>query len=92
MQYFHLPFRAAAPDSRAVDRFLAIVSEPKNQPVFIHCATANRVAALWLIKRVRLDGWTIPKGLEEATAIGLTSEPLRQFALDYLAQRPRNEL
>ena len=88
VQYFHLPFRAAAPDPRVVDRFLAVVSEPKNQPVFIHCATANRVAALWLIKRVRLDGWTIPKALEEATAIGLTSEPLRQFALEYLARPP----
>ena len=87
LQYFHLPFKAAAPDTAVVDQFLTVVGEPKNKPVFIHCATANRVAALWLIKRVRLDAWTVHKALMEAQAIGLTSEPLRQFALDYIARR-----
>lgn len=86
IKYFHLPFNAAAPDTAIVDRFVAVVAEPTNQPVFIHCATANRVAALWLIKRVRLDGWTVEKALAEAEAIGLTSEPLRRFALDFLAR------
>lgn len=88
VRYFHLPFKAAAPDTAIVDRFLAVVAEPANQPVFIHCATANRVAALWLIKRVRLDGWTVEKALTEAEAIGLTSEPLKQFALGFLGRRP----
>ena len=90
VRYFHLPFKAAAPDTAIVDRFLAVVAEPANQPVFIHCATANRVAALWLIKRVRLDGWTVEKALTEAKAIGLTSEPLKQFALGFLGRRPRD--
>ena len=67
---------------------LAVVAEPANQPVFIHCATANRVAALWLIKRVRLDGWTVEKALTEAEAIGLSSEPLKRFALGFLGRRP----
>jgi uncharacterized protein (TIGR01244 family) len=87
VRYFHLPFKAAAPDTAIVDRFLAVVAEPANQPVFIHCATANRVAALWLIKRVRLDGWTVDKAMTEAEAIGLTSEPLRRFALGFLGRR-----
>lgn len=88
VRYFHLPFKAAAPDTAVVERFLAVVAEPANQPVFIHCATANRVAALWLIKRVRLDGWTVEKALTEAEAIGLTSEPLKQFAPGFLGRRP----
>ncbi|HXG69538.1 MAG TPA: hypothetical protein VNJ04_02885, partial [Gemmatimonadaceae bacterium] len=85
--YFHLPFKSTAPDTAVVDRFLTVVSEPKNQPVFIHCASANRVAALWLIKRVRVDKWKVETAMEEAKAIGLTSEPLRTFALDYLARK-----
>ena len=51
--------------------------------MYIHCGSANRVAAMWLIKRVVIDGWEIPRATEEAKAIGLTSEPLRQFAVDY---------
>jgi len=87
IRYYHLPFKSTAPDTTVVEKFLSVVSEPKNQPVFIHCASANRVSALWLIKRVRLDRWSVEKALEEAQAIGLTSEPLRKFALDYLARK-----
>jgi len=87
IRYFHLPFKSTAPDTAVVDRFLTVVSEPKNQPVFIHCASANRVAALWLIKRVRVDKWKVENAMEEAKAIGLTSEPLRAFALDYLSRK-----
>ena len=84
VRYIHLPFRVASPDEDLVDRFIAAVGDPKNQPVFIHCGTANRVAALWMIKRVKVDAWPVEKALDEATAIGLTSEPLKKFALDYL--------
>jgi uncharacterized protein (TIGR01244 family) len=84
LQYFHLPFRTSAPDSDLVDRFIATVGEPTNQPVFIHCGSANRVAALWLIKRVKVDKWPVDKAVQEAEAIGLTSAALKKFALDYL--------
>ena len=82
--YIHLPFNAAAPDAAVVDRFLAAVTEPRNQPAFVHCATANRAAALWFIKRVKVDGWDADRAGTEATALGLTSSPLKTFALDYL--------
>jgi uncharacterized protein (TIGR01244 family) len=84
LRYFHLPFLTSSPDPGLVDRFIATVNETKNQPVFIHCGSANRVAALWMIKRVKVDGWPVQKALDEAVAIGLTSEPLKKFALDYL--------
>jgi uncharacterized protein (TIGR01244 family) len=84
VRYFHLPFNASAPEKDLVDRFIATVTDKQNQPVFIHCASANRVAALWLIKRVKVDGWPVPKALDEAAAIGLTSEALKKFALDYI--------
>ena len=87
LQYFHLPFDVSDPAIDLVDRFIATVGEPKNQPVLIHCGSANRVAALWLIKRVKVDGWPVQNALDEATAIGLTSEALKTFALDYLKKQ-----
>jgi uncharacterized protein (TIGR01244 family) len=88
VNYIHLPFNAAAPDPAVVDRFLAAVTEPKNQPAFVHCATANRAAALWFIKRVKVDGWEVERASAEATALGLTSSPLKTFALGYLNSHP----
>lgn len=87
VRYIHLPFRVASPDADLVDRFIEAVGDPKNQPVFIHCGTANRVAALWMIKRVKVDTWPVEKALDEAVAIGLTSDGLKKFALDYLEKR-----
>lgn len=85
LRYVHLPFSGAQPDPAVVDRFLAAVKTPANQPVFIHCASANRVGAMWLIKRVKQDGWPVEKALAEAQAIGLSNATLQKFALDYVS-------
>lgn len=87
LKYIHLPLDGTAPDPAVADAFLAAVTDVANQPVFIHCGSANRVGALWLIKRVVKDGWPIGEATEEAKAIGLRSEALEQFALKYIADR-----
>jgi uncharacterized protein (TIGR01244 family) len=83
--YFHIPVNGASPDPASVDTFLTTVSNKANQPVFIHCASANRVGMMWLVKRVMQDGYTVEKATAEAKAIGLTAAPLEKFALDYIA-------
>ena len=83
IKYVHLPFNAASPDPSLVDNFLKAVTDPANQPVFVHCASANRAAALWMIKRLNVDGWTADRAGEEAAALGLTNPALKTFALDY---------
>lgn len=85
LRYVHVPVRGSALEPASVEAFLAAVQDPANQPMYIHCGTANRVAAMWLIKRVLVDGWDVERATGEATAIGLTSAPLRGFALDYVA-------
>ena len=82
--YVHLPFNAASPDPTVVDKFLAAVTAPANQPVFVHCASANRASALWMIKRMLVDGWDENRASAEATALGMTSPALRAFALEYV--------
>jgi uncharacterized protein (TIGR01244 family) len=84
LKYVHLPFDAANPDPKLVDSFLAAVSDTANQPVYIHCASANRVGAVWMIKRALKDGWDVDKAREEAEAIGLSNPRLKAFAADYI--------
>ncbi len=45
------------------------------------------MAAMWMIKRVIVDKWDVPRALEEAKAIGLTSPSLEKFAMNYLESR-----
>jgi uncharacterized protein (TIGR01244 family) len=85
INYIHIPFNGSMPDPAVADRFIKVVTEPGNQPAFIHCASGNRAAALWMIKRVLVDKWDNDKAVQEATDLGLTSAALKTFALDYIA-------
>ena len=87
IKYIHLPLDGSNPDPKVADAFIMAVATPENQPVFIHCGSANRVGALWLTKRMLVDRWDQDKALEEARMIGLRSEALEKFALDYVAKR-----
>lgn len=89
LRYVHLPLNGASPDPAVVDRFLEAIVLPENQPALVHCATGNRAAALWMIKRMVIDGWDADRASEEAAALGLTSAPMKAFALDYAASHKK---
>src|SRR5262249_33531279 len=80
LNYIHLPFNAASPDPMLVHNFLKPITDPTNPPAFVHGASGNRAAALWLVKRVVVDKWEFDRASEEAAALGLTSPALKTFA------------
>jgi len=82
--FVHLPLNGAMPDPAVADRFLKVITEPGTQPAFIHCASGNRAAAMWLIKRVLVDKWDNDRALEEASQLGTMSPVMKAFALDYI--------
>src|SRR6266704_632568 len=55
IRFVHLPFNGGSPDPAVADSFLKLIAEAGTQPAFIHCASGNRAAALWMIKRVVMD-------------------------------------
>jgi uncharacterized protein (TIGR01244 family) len=81
--YHHLPMNSGRPDNAVADKFLKLIVEKGNQPAFIHCASGNRAAALWYIKRVVIDKWDHEKAMAEASALGLTSAGLKTWAQEY---------
>jgi uncharacterized protein (TIGR01244 family) len=89
LKYIHIPVDGAKPDPKSADAFLQAITDKTNQPAYIHCGSANRVGAMWLIKRVVVDKWDVERATEEAKAIGLTNEALRQFAIDYATTHRR---
>jgi uncharacterized protein (TIGR01244 family) len=84
INFVHLPLNGNAPDPAVADRFLRIISEPGNQPAFIHCASGNRAAAMWMIKRVLIDKWDNDRAMEEASQLGSMSPVMKTFALEYI--------
>ena len=87
LRYVHLPMTPSAPEFEAAEQFLEVIADPSNQPVYIHCASANRVGAVWAIKRVVHDGWSREAALDEGHAIGLRSAEMIDFVHRFLDAR-----
>ncbi len=90
LNYVHVPFTPSSPDVASVDKFLAAIRDPANNPAFIHCSGGNRAAGFWLIKRVLVDHWDIDRAVEESEALGLDGKgEMKRFALDYIKSHGR---
>jgi hypothetical protein len=63
------------------------VTDPKNQSAFIHCASANGAAALWMVKRMVVDKWDVDRAATEAVALGMTSPSLKTYAIEQAQAR-----
>ena len=84
IKYVHLPFDPKSPDPDIMDKFTSAVGEESNQPVYIHCHSASRAAALWMISRVQKDGWAFDDAANEAKLIAEKPEESIAFAKAYL--------
>ena len=89
MKYFHIPVANAGPKDEQADEFLKVTDDTKNRPVFIHCGSANRVGAFFMIRRVLRDGLTFDAAKTEATKIGLRSAALEEFAKQFIEKRKK---
>jgi uncharacterized protein (TIGR01244 family) len=87
MRYFNIPVVSSAPRPEQADEFLRLTREKANHPMLINCASANRVGAFMMILRVVDQGWSEDKALDEAIKIGLSSDGLKKFATDYIANQ-----
>ena len=89
INFVHLPLSGTAPDPAVADRFLETITKPGYQPAFIHCASGNRAAAMWFIKRALIDKWDTDRAWEEASQLGSISPVMKTFAMDYIKAHKR---
>jgi uncharacterized protein (TIGR01244 family) len=89
IRYYSIPFNSSSPDPAAADKFLNAITAKGSDPAFIHCAGGGRAATMWFIKRLVVDHWDVDRAAKEATELGMTSEKLKQFAIDYAQSHKR---
>ena len=89
IKFFSIPFNTASTDPAVPEKFLQTLTTHGNEPAYIHCASGNRAAAMWMIKRIAIDHWDADRAGTEAAALGLTNATLKQFALDYAQAHKR---
>lgn len=57
------------------------------RPLLLHCASGNRVGAVWIPWRVLDEGVTPEQAAEEARVIGLSTPGYEQKARDYIGRQ-----
>ena len=87
--FIHIPMNGQSPDPVVADKFLDAITAKENQPAFVHCASGNRAAAMWMVKRLVVDHWEADRAGTEAAALGLSSPALKKFATDYAETHKR---
>ncbi len=62
----HLYMKAWHPEEEEAVKFLQIVTDPKRQPVLVHCQHgADRTGTMCAIYRIVVEGWPKGKALQE---------------------------
>src|SRR5215510_7811018 len=67
MRYINLPMKEKSyPQADTAERFLAIVNDQANWPVFVHCAGGrHRTGVMAAIYRMSVDGWGVDQAYHE---------------------------
>ena len=86
LTYIHLPFDEKKPDADLTENFAAALENRANQPVYIHCHSASRAAALRMIERVRADGLSIDEARSEVETISEKPDGSIAFAMSVLSK------
>lgn len=93
IEYVLLGFGGPDPLSDAIfDRARAAMRSTENGDVLLHCASSNRVGAVWLTRRVLDEGVDWAVALEEAHRVGLSSDPMEAAARTYVLGAGNQEL
>lgn len=84
LEYVALPMSQATLTDATFDQFRAIMRDAARRPIFVHCATSNRVGAL-LLPYYALDlHHDLPDAVQLAQRSGLRSPELTNMAIDYV--------
>jgi len=101
MRYINLPMKEKSyPQSYTAERFLEIVNDQSNWPVFVHCAGGrHRTGVMAAIYRMSVDGWGVDQAYQEMKRYNFSTSWGHGCYKDYVyyyyrsllaqAQRPR---
>jgi uncharacterized protein (TIGR01244 family) len=70
LRYFNIPVSKGTPRDDQVREFATLVEDVTNYPVLVHCASANRVGAMWTLYRV-MKGIPFSIAVEEGRTVGM---------------------
>ncbi len=91
IRYINVPLsNIKRPALADVEKVLALINDPANQPVFVHCKRgADRTGTIIAAYRISRDGWSADEAIGEAKlyAMAWWQRAMRDFIRDYAAMQ-----
>lgn len=85
MRYINIPVSPDSINEQAADRFRQVMRDKSNEPVFVHCRSANRVGGMMILYLVLDKKESLDDAVKQAHQIGFSDMPwLKDFVLDYI--------
>ena len=97
MKFFRIEMSdRSSPSVDQANQFLKIVSDPANQPIFVHCKGGrHRTGAMTAVYRINHDGWTADQAFKEMKDFdfnyGFGHGALKDFVFDYYSNSAREK-
>jgi tyrosine-protein phosphatase SIW14 len=92
MQFVRIPMTTSdRPSAETIDKFLALVNDPANQPVYVHCMGGrHRTGAMTAVYRMTQDKWTAERAFSEMKQYKFGADflhpVLKTFVFDFFSQ------
>jgi protein tyrosine/serine phosphatase len=89
MRYINLPMNVRGyPPADLAQRFLALVNNPENWPVYVYChGGRHRTGVMTAIYRMAVEGWDVKRAYAEMRRYGFYKRwghgPLKAYVFDY---------
>jgi uncharacterized protein (TIGR01244 family) len=79
LRYVNVPVAGGSFSGKDVDAVKAALEQATDGPVLLHCASSNRVGAVWAVLQAR-QGMPVEDAMKEGARVGLTSPALAEAA------------
>lgn len=89
LRYYMVPFGGQEPQEEQALAFNTLLSALKEEKVFIHCGSGNRVGSLMMIYFALEAGMPMDKAEQEAKKAGLRSPQLLEFSKQVIRRRKK---
>jgi uncharacterized protein (TIGR01244 family) len=84
MSYLNIPVGREPPSRETIELIQAVIADESRHPIFVHCASSNRVGYAWALYRGTRGGLSEDDAVQEGKLAGMRSPVLEQWAREYI--------
>lgn len=92
IEFSSIPFRSTESlNDDVFSKVRLLLQDSQDTPTMLHCGSANRVGAVWMVHRVLDQGVELEKAIAEAKTIGLRNPAYQEKAIDFIKRTAAKE-